>query len=106
MIFGVDGHFELGYGSGNRETLREASMNLTAEQILNSAMSLSESQRPEIAEALLADSGPPVTEPIDAAWLAELQHRSQEIDAGTVALTSWADVKLRVRARLEMNSSD
>lgn len=39
--------------------------------------------------------------PFDDAWLAEVQRRSAEIDAGTATLTPWPEVKQRVRKRLE-----
>lgn len=37
----------------------------------------------------------------DDAWLAEVQRRSAEIDAGTATLTPWPEVKQRVRKRLQ-----
>jgi putative addiction module component (TIGR02574 family) len=76
-------------------------MSPTAEQILTSALNLSESERLELAEALLAASEPPGPEPTGEAWLAELHRRSAQIDAGDVILGSWQEVKQRVRARLE-----
>jgi putative addiction module component (TIGR02574 family) len=76
-------------------------MSPTVEQLLGSAMSLPESQRLELAEALFAASEPPAPEPTGDAWLAELRRRSSEIDAGTAVFTPWAEVKRRVRSRLE-----
>jgi putative addiction module component (TIGR02574 family) len=76
-------------------------MSPTAEQLLTSALTLPESERLELAEALLAASEPPAPEPTGDAWLAELHRRSAEIDAGGAALAPWPEVKRRVRARLE-----
>jgi putative addiction module component (TIGR02574 family) len=76
-------------------------MSPTCEQLLTSALALPESERLELAEALLAASEPPVPEPAGDAWLAEVRRRSAQIDAGAAALTPWPEVKQRVRARLE-----
>jgi putative addiction module component (TIGR02574 family) len=76
-------------------------MSPTVQQLLGSAMARSEGQRLEFAEALFAASTPPTPEPTGEAWLAELKRRSDEIDAGTAAVTPWAEVKKRVRTRLE-----
>jgi uncharacterized protein YheU (UPF0270 family) len=35
------------------------------------------------------------------AWLAEVERRSDQIDAGTAVLTRWPEVKRRVREKLE-----
>jgi putative addiction module component (TIGR02574 family) len=78
-------------------------MSPTAEQLLTSALSLTEAERLEIAEALLSASEPPAPEPTGEAWLAELQRRSAQIDAGEAELTPWPEVKQRVRDRLEGN---
>lgn len=76
-------------------------MSPTTEQLLTTALNLPESERLELAEALLAASEPPVPQPTGDAWLAELQRRSAQIDAGDAVLTPWPEVKQRVRARLE-----
>ena len=76
-------------------------MSPAVEQLLGSAMKLTEAQRLELAEALFALSEPPPPEPTGEAWIAELERRSTEIDSGRVAMTSWAEVKRRVRNRLE-----
>jgi putative addiction module component (TIGR02574 family) len=79
-------------------------MGPTAEQLLTSALTLPETERLELAEALLAASEPPAPELSGFAWLAELQRRTAEIDAGAATLTPWSEVKRRVRARLEGQS--
>jgi hypothetical protein len=55
-------------------------MSPASEQLLTSALALPESERLELAEALLAASEPPAPEPTGDAWVAELQ-RSAQIDA-------------------------
>jgi putative addiction module component (TIGR02574 family) len=79
-------------------------MSPTTQQLLTSALTLPESERLELAEALLAASEPPPPEPTGDAWLAELHRRSAQIDAGEAVLSPWLEVKQRVRARLEGRS--
>jgi putative addiction module component (TIGR02574 family) len=88
----------LGGGVRNQEG---ATVSPVTEQLFHSAMALSEEERWELVEALLAECDPAQVRPFDDAWLAEVQRRSAEIDAGTAELTPWADVKRRVRQRLE-----
>jgi hypothetical protein len=64
------------------------------EQLLESAMALSEDERLQLIDALLA-GGDQAAKPFDDAWLAEAQKRSTQIDAGAAVLTPWAEVKQR-----------
>ena len=72
-------------------------MTPTQYQILASALTLPEAEQVELAEALLAGGRPPIPELTGEAWLAELDRRSAELDAGA---TSWADVKEKARQKL------
>lgn len=76
-------------------------MNPVSEHLLNAALALSEDDRLQFVEALIVSLQPTDRPPFDDSWLAEIQRRSAEIDAGTAKLTPWAEVKLRVRQRLE-----
>jgi putative addiction module component (TIGR02574 family) len=71
------------------------------EQLLKTALALPDEERLALVEALLAECDRTLARPFDDAWLAEIQRRSAEIDAGTAALTPWPEVKRRVRERLE-----
>jgi putative addiction module component (TIGR02574 family) len=75
-------------------------MSPAVEQLLSLAMELSEDERLELAEALVAASAPQLG-PTGEEWLAEVRRRSDEIDAGTVKLSTWAEVKKRAREKLE-----
>lgn len=75
-------------------------MSPTAEQLFQSALTLAEEDRVLLIDALIAETALP-DPPFDEAFLAELDRRSAEVDAGTAELTPWAEVKSRVRARLE-----
>jgi putative addiction module component (TIGR02574 family) len=82
----------------------ETAMSPAVEQLFGTALTLTDSQRLELAEALLASSEPPAPELTGDAWLAELKRRSDELDRGEAVLTPWAEVKQRVRSRLEGRS--
>ena len=44
----------------------------------------------------------PISEPdVEAAWSAEIERRLIEIDAGTVELIPWEDVRLELCGELE-----
>jgi len=68
-----------------------------AEQILQSALALPEAEQVELIEAIIAamDRGHP--EPLDDAWMAEIQRRSAELDAGKVTPIPWSEVRQRAR---------
>ena len=81
-------------------------MSPTCELLLATALALPESERMELAEALLAASEPPAPELTGDAWLAELHRRSEQTDAGVATFASWPMVKLRVRDRLAGQAGD
>jgi putative addiction module component (TIGR02574 family) len=64
-------------------------------------LALPEEERLQLLDALLAECDQALARPFDDAWLAEIQRRSAEIDAGMATLTPWPEVKRRVRQRLE-----
>lgn len=75
-------------------------MSPATEEILRAALVLTQDERTELIEELLAarpDSG---DLPFDPAWLSEIQRRSAEIDEGRVTLPPWAEVRDRVRERV------
>lgn len=80
-------------------------MSPAMEQLLQAALALTEEERFELTETLLASRAESGELPFDPVWLAEIQRRSAAIDAGTVPLTPWPLVRERVRQRLEGRSS-
>lgn len=76
-------------------------MNPAVEQLARAAFALPEDERLELIEILLDSRGNGNELPFDPAWLAEIERRSSEIEAGTVALTPWPIVRERVRRRVE-----
>ena len=70
-------------------------------QLLTSALALPESERLELAEALLAASEPPIAGVDWRRVVDRVASARCEIDAGEVVLTPWPEVKRRVKARVE-----
>jgi putative addiction module component (TIGR02574 family) len=76
-------------------------MSPATEDILRAALALTEEERTELIEELLAAKPESGDLPFDPAWLSEIQRRSAEIDEGRVTLTPWAEVRDRVRERVK-----
>jgi Putative addiction module component len=76
-------------------------MSPATEEILRAALALTESERSELIEELLAAEPGSGDLPFDPAWLDEIRRRSAEIDKGGIALTSWAEVRDRVGRRVK-----
>ena len=72
-------------------------MSPSAESLLVSALSLSEAERLNLAEALLAASEPPAPALKGDHWLRDIQRRSTEIDRGLAKCMSWDEAKRRTR---------
>ena len=75
-------------------------MTRPAKDIVNAAKRLPESDRLEIVEELLASLDLPGEEDVDAAWAAEVESRSREIEQGIVRPIPWSEVKSRARERV------
>ena len=76
-------------------------MSEAIETIFQAAMALPPDERIELVEALIAECDQELQRPFADAWISEVKRRSAEIDAGTVEMTPWPEVKARVRKRLE-----
>jgi len=68
-------------------------MKTSARSILNAALRLPEPEQVELAAELLAHLEGPSDEDVDAAWAAEIERRTREIERGVVKPISWAAVK-------------
>ena len=73
-------------------------------ELLRAAEGLPEPDRVHLIESLIATLGPETGAPLDDAWLAEIDRRSREIDAGAVELIPWAEVKRQARQRVEKHA--
>lgn len=69
------------------------------DRVLEAALALPESERAELVDTLISTFAPEDAAPLDDAWLAEINRRSNEFDAGGVQTLSWAEVKDRARRR-------
>jgi putative addiction module component (TIGR02574 family) len=75
-------------------------MTRAAEAILADALRLDVDARAELAAELLASLDGPADPDADAAWSAEIERRVAAIEAGTVRLESWEDVKRRIETKI------
>ena len=75
-------------------------MSVTSQHVLEAALSLSESERVELINALIGSLPAEEAAPLDDAWLAEIDRRSREYDEGKATPVAWADVKKRARSRM------
>lgn len=71
-------------------------MTRSARSVLAEALQLGAEARAEIAAELLASLDGPDDPDAEVAWAAEIERRVAEIEAGTVKLEDWEDVKRRI----------
>ena len=71
-------------------------MKRTVKKVLDAALRLPEVERVELVEELLADLGG-AGAGADAAWAAEIDRRTREIEGGKVSPVSWGPVRRRKR---------
>jgi putative addiction module component (TIGR02574 family) len=68
--------------------------------VLADALRLQPDARAELAAELLASLDGPDDADAEAAWDAEIDRRVAAIEAGTIALEPWSDVKRRIERDL------
>lgn len=71
-------------------------MSKATQTVLADALRLEPDARAEVAAELLASLDGPVDPDAEAAWDAEIDRRVAAIDAGTIGLESWSEVKRRI----------
>jgi putative addiction module component (TIGR02574 family) len=71
-------------------------MTKAAEAVLADALRLDTDARAELAAELLASLDGPPEPDAEAAWAAEIERRVAAIEAGTVRLEPWEDVRRRI----------
>ena len=71
-----------------------------AEAVLADALRLDLDARAQVATELLASLDGPADSNAEAAWAVEIERRVAAIEAGTVRLEPWEDVKRRVEKEL------
>lgn len=75
-------------------------MTKATESVLANALRLGLSERAELATELLASLDGPGDPGAAAAWDAEIKRRVQALDAGTLELEPWDEVKRRIENEL------
>jgi putative addiction module component (TIGR02574 family) len=75
-------------------------MTKAAEAVLADALRLDVDARAELAAELLASLDGPADPDAEAAWSAEIERRVAAIEAGTVRLEPWEEVKRRIETKI------
>ena len=83
-----------------RQTAYACSVTKAGEKVLAEALRLDVRARAEIVTELLASLDGPPDPGAEAAWEAEIQRRVAAIEAGTVELEPWENVKRRIEGDL------
>ena len=72
----------------------------TLDRVRSDAMRLTEAERAELAQSLIASLDGPADPDAEAAWDAEIVRRVEEIDNGTAKLIDRDELRRRVQGRL------
>ena len=75
-------------------------MTKAAESILADALELDVEARAEVAAELRASLDGPADPDAEAAWEVEIARRVAAIEAGTIKLEPWEDVKRRIEKEI------
>ena len=71
-------------------------MTKATEEVLAEALRLSPDARAQLAAELLASLDGPTDPDAEMAWLAEIERRVADLEAGRTKLEPWEDVKRRI----------
>ncbi|WP_437278264.1 addiction module protein [Sorangium sp. So ce375] len=71
--------------------------------MLAEALQLPPEERADVAKRLIASLDGPADEDVEAAWLAEVERRLQDVDRGTTTVEPWDAVRERLAKRLRTN---
>jgi len=74
-------------------------MHNAAEQIAHKALSLSTTERAEVAAVLLASLDGEPDEEVEAAWATEIEHRAERVRAGEATGRPWSEVRTDLERR-------
>lgn len=75
-------------------------MSKATRSVFADALRLEPDRRAELAAELLASRDGPQDPDAEAAWDAEIERRVAAIEAGTIRLEPWADVKRRIEKEI------
>ncbi|WP_437287551.1 addiction module protein [Sorangium sp. So ce406] len=71
--------------------------------MLAEALQLPPEERADVAKRLIDSLDGPADEDVEAAWLAEVERRLQDVDRGTATVKPWDEVRERLARRLRAN---
>jgi putative addiction module component (TIGR02574 family) len=74
-------------------------MDLSVDSVLSAALTLTDGDRVELVEAILASLQPDDRPPFDESWREVIVRRSAELEAGVVHPVIWSEVKRDARGR-------
>jgi putative addiction module component (TIGR02574 family) len=74
-------------------------MERNLKEVLQDAVQLPERDRAALAGLLIETLDPVSESDVEAAWSEEIKRRLAEVDAGTVELISWEDVRAELFAQ-------
>lgn len=76
------------------------------EELYKKALDLDERERAILAARLMESLDTEVEEGVEAAWLAEIERRMEELDSGKVRCIPWDEVRARLRGNLNASDKD
>lgn len=86
--------------TGSGKTGYAEYMTMTSlQEIIDAARALSPAERLRLVDAVWDDEHPEQWPTLSPEWLAEVQRRSAEFDAGRMKASPWEDVQARVRRK-------
>lgn len=71
-----------------------------SKSVIASALQLPREERARVAREIIASLDDPADQDVEAAWLAEVERRLDEVERGTAKLVPWEAVRQRVTDRL------
>ena len=75
-------------------------MTALRDKLFNEALQLNESERAALAGMLIDSIDSEVEEGVEAAWMAEIERRIEQLDAGMAETIPWDVVRDGLRRRL------
>jgi putative addiction module component (TIGR02574 family) len=75
-------------------------MSVLRDKLFQEALQLDEAERAALAGMLIDSIDNDVEEGVEAAWIAEIERRVAELDAGTVETIPWEVVRDDLRRKL------
>ena len=76
---------------------------MSSDAVLAQALQPPPEERADVAKRLIASLDEPADGDVEAAWLAEVERRLQDVDRGTAKFEPWEVVRARLATRLHAN---